>query len=294
MTVSVVVTAYNRGPLIAPTLNSVLDQTQPPLEIVVVDDGSTDGTPDWIEANYGDEVRVIRRKNGGVARARNTGWRNAKGEWIAFLDHDDLFRRDKLETLEPYLDGQVGVVVSRWREVKNGEPVFIPPVVHPRSAFSWLFGWNNPIVSVSVPLVRRTLIERIGGFLPHTAPADDWSLWLRLARVAQFAFCDEVLTDYSLHDNQQRLDEARMFRAVRHTLGRFPLELAKRPLLLWWLLWSGAFVPSIPAYNAFRSGKRGALQAALAHHPLSVLAPQWLALGAKQLRRTAMERYLKR
>lgn len=288
MTVSVVIPTFNRGPRIAPTLDSVLWQTSAPLEIVVVDDGSTDGTADWIEEHYGDAVRLLRGKNGGVARARNRGWREARGEWIAFLDHDDLFHPDKLATLAPLTEGDTEVVVSRWREIENGQVVRESPVVSaPVGAFSWLFGWNNPLVSMSVPLVRRASLESASGFDPRCAPADDWDLWLRLAaRRARFAWSEAVLSDYILHPAQQRRDEARMFRAVRRTLGRHPRALATRPLLLWWVISSGAFVPSSPAYERFKQGEAGAIAEAIRAHPLALLSPQWAsAIGKRILRR---------
>jgi len=288
MTVSVVIPTFNRGPRIQATLDSVIAQTLAPLEIVVVDDGSTDGTSDWIEEHFGDAVRVVRQKNGGVARARNRGWREAKGEWIAFLDHDDLFHPDKLATLAPLLKGDAEVVVSRWREIENGQTIRESPIASaPVGAFAWLFGWNNPLVSMSVPLVRRSSLQSAGGFDPRCVPADDWDLWLRLAaRRARFVWSDAVTTDYILHPGQQRRDEARMFRAVRRTLNRHPRALATRPLLLWWLVSSGAFVPSSPAYERFKRGEAGALVAALRAHPLSLLSPQWVsAIGRRVLGR---------
>lgn len=286
MTVSIVIPTFNRGALLGPTLDSALNQTRPPLEVLVVDDGSTDGTSDWIEAHYGERVRVLRQPNGGVARARNRGWRAAKGEWIAFLDHDDLFHPDKLARLDPYLKGREGVLVSRWREVESGQTRRESPVVSPKDAFRWLLSWNNPLVSMSVPLVRRDVLERVGGFDARCVPADDFDLWLRLARFTPFAFCNAVTTDYVLHSGQQRRDEARMFRAMRRSLGKHPLPLALRPLLLWWLVWSGAFVPSLPAYERFKRGQSGAWHEALRAHPLSLLSPQWLAaLGKRVLRR---------
>ena len=115
-TVSVVIPTYNRGPLIAATLDSALHQTRAPLEVIVVDDGSTDGTPDWIEAHYGARVRLIRQSNGGAARARNFGLAETRGEFIAFLDHDDLWLPQKLslqlEAMES--NARVGVVYSSW------------------------------------------------------------------------------------------------------------------------------------------------------------------------------------
>ncbi len=283
MTVSVVVPVWNRGPQVRSTLDSALGQTRAPLEVVVVDDGSTDGTPDWIELHYGERVRLIRGRNGGVARARNRGWREAKGEWIAFLDHDDEFHLDKLERLAPFLKGREGVVVSRWREIEDGQTERESPIVAPGDAFNWLFGWNNPLVSMSVPLVRRDWLEQLGGFDARCVPADDLDLWLRLARRTPFSFCNAVLTDYSLHAGQQRRNEAKMFRAMRRTLGKHPLALAQRPALLWWFAWSGAFVPSLPAYERFKSGETNVWREALRAHPLSLASPQWLAALGKRV-----------
>ncbi len=283
MTVSVVVPVYNRGAAVALTLDSVLAQTLAPMEVIAVDDGSTDGSADFIAARYGGAVRVIRQLNGGVARARNRGWREARGEWIAFLDHDDAFRPHKLATLRPFLAGEASVLVSRWREVEGGEVVRISPVVQGNRAFGWLFGWDNPLVSASVPLVRRAVLESVGGFDARCVPADDWDLWLRLAaRGEKFAWSDEVLTDYILHPGQQRRAEAAMFRAVRRTLGRHPAALAARPVLLWWLVWSGAFVPSSPAYARFKAGDPTALRDAVRAHPLALLSPQWLIALARR------------
>ena len=286
MTISVVIPVYNRGVAVYATLDSVLNQTLTPLEILVVDDGSTDGSADLIEARYGNKVRVIRQPNGGVARARNRGWREARGEWIAFLDHDDAFRAHKLATLRPFLAGEADVLVSRWREIASGEVVCISPVVHARRAFGWLFGWDNPLVSASVPLVRRAALEGVGGFDPRCVPADDWDLWLRLAASgARFVWSDEVLTDYILHPGQQRRSEARMFRAVRRVLSRHPRALAVRPLLLWWLVSSGAFVASSAAYARFKGGDLGAWRGALRAHPLSLFSPQWVAALARRVGR---------
>ena len=280
MKISVVIPTFNRGEKIAATLDSILSQSLAPLEIIVVDDGSTDDTANFIEQNYGDKIRLILHPNGGVARARNRGMREARGEWIAFCDHDDLFHPQKLERLSAFGAENVGVIVPRWREV--GAQTLESPCAAPRNAFDWLFGWRNPLISMSVPLVKRKVLLQIGGFDPRCAPADDWDVWLRLARVCNFVFVDEILVDYCLHDGQQRRDQARMFRAVRRTLGKHPFELARRPLLLWWLLFSGAFVPSIGAYKRFQDGENRAVFDALRAHPLSILSPQWLALLGKK------------
>src|SRR5436190_9018266 len=95
-TVSVVIPTYNYARYLGAAIDSALQQTHAPLEVIVVDDGSTDDTPRLLDG-YGDRIRVIRQKNSGVAAARNAGVREARGELIAFLDSDDLWKPRKLE-----------------------------------------------------------------------------------------------------------------------------------------------------------------------------------------------------
>src|SRR5262245_58814803 len=95
-TVSVIIPNYNYGRFLREALDSALNQTLPPLEVIVVDDGSTDESPEILES-YGDRIRVIRQKNQGVGIARNTGAEAARGELLAFLDADDYWFPQKLE-----------------------------------------------------------------------------------------------------------------------------------------------------------------------------------------------------
>ena len=297
--ISVVIPTYNSGALLKQTLDSALNQTVAPLEIIIVDDGSTDGTPDWIAANYGERVRLIRQGNGGVAAARNTGWSAARGQWIAFLDHDDVWHADKLERLLDAATATTGVVYGRWREVnENNEPLPESAQLTRQSwwngasgrVFGWLFGWRCPLVSMSVPIVRRELLEQIGGFDSSCVPCDDWDLWLRLARICRFAFVDELTLDYRCYPEQQSRDEIKALRAARRVLGKHPFDLATRPLLFWWWLWLGAFGASLEAYNAAKRADSprafvGAMARAVRAHPLALLAPQWLALIGRRLRK---------
>ena len=95
-TVSVVMAAYNYAPYISEAIESVLAQTRPPLDVIVVDDGSTDATPEVLAA-FGDRIRVLRQTNQGASAARNRGIEAARGEYIAFIDADDVWKPRKLE-----------------------------------------------------------------------------------------------------------------------------------------------------------------------------------------------------
>jgi len=102
--ISVVIPSYNYARFVREAIDSALAQTYPPLEVIVVDDGSTDATPEVL-ASYGDRIRVIRQRNEGVARARNAGIATARGDYVAFLDADDVWHPRKLELQIARFDG---------------------------------------------------------------------------------------------------------------------------------------------------------------------------------------------
>ncbi len=248
MSISVVVPTYNRGPLVRSTLDSVLAQTLPPLEVIVVDDGSTDGTPDWIEAHYGTRVRVIRQDNGGVARARNLGLERACGEFIAFLDHDDLWLPSKLSLqLEAMQSNpRVGVVYSSWAAVDEAGAE-MPPIIQWQRQWWWrprdgnAYPWTllphplgfvrNPIVSMSVPLIRTDLLRSVGGFDPRTVPSDDWDLWIRLSKICEFACVDQELVHYVHHDLQQHKHMEAAYASALIILRKYRVGWTRHPWL---------------------------------------------------------------
>ena len=295
--VSVVVPTYNRGPAIAPTLDSVLAQTTRPLEIVVVDDGSTDGTGQWVQKHYADQplVRVIAQPNGGVAAARNQGLQEARGEFIAFLDHDDRWHPEKLQKQLEVMQArpEVGVVYCLWQQVaENGELIpghdelkDDPDWMLPRGAIFNVLIKRNFLISMSVPLVRTALAREVGGFDPATVPCDDYDLWLRLSRRTEFAYVREVLVFYQYHQHQQSRDEVKMWHATRSAQIKHWKTVLHRPKALWFMLAYGYFLRTIDPYY-FRA--RHAIAAArwqevlrqvvrsCLRHPLTLLTPQWI------------------
>lgn len=185
--VSVVIGAYNAAAWIAATLESVLAQTYPSFDLVVVDDGSTDATRE-IVGGFGDRVRYVHQPNAGSAAARNTGVRHARGHYLAFLDADDLWLPGKLSeqlglhdahpdlrwsyTDASVFDAETGETVRVWsrsHELREGDVLQ-----------SLLLGNFIPFSSV---VVERAAFEACGGFREGASAriSEDWDLWLRIA-----------------------------------------------------------------------------------------------------------------
>ena len=158
--------------------------------------------------------------NGGVANARNFGLNNARGEFIAFLDHDDLWKPEKLRLQREAMrkNPRAGVVYCSWTSVDEAGRE-MPSVIQfqrqwwwkpPRgSAFPWILlphplqFIRNSIISMTIPLVRTQLLRDIGGFDPATVPSDDWDLWIRLAQKTKFLCVKKELALYVHHSAQQ-------------------------------------------------------------------------------------------
>lgn len=293
--ISVVIPTYNRGSRVAATIDSVLAQTLPPLEILVVDDGSTDGTPDWIEAHYGDKVRMIRQRNGGVARARNRGLEEAHGEFIAFLDHDDLWLPDKLKAqLKAFqTEPDVGVVYCDWEQVdEENQPLASGDdrlmAVKEASASGEIYRSlfeSNFIISMSVPLIRRATLEKVGGFDPRMVPSDDWDLWLRLALQTRFVFVNKKLVCYFHHPKQQSGIQIEMWKALSRVVLKHWKAGLRQPRSFWLHVSGKHYYLSIDPYykqakTAINQGNwrevRKQFLRCFSKSPAILLTPQWL------------------
>lgn len=207
VTVSVVIPAYNAADFIERTLESVFAQTYRSYEVVVVDDGSSDGTHAVVErwlARRGVYGRCIRQPNAKIAAARNTGMRAARGEFIALLDHDDLWTPRKLEIVmaefERHRDADL--VCHNERITRGGETVSITrngPWVE--DMYEKLLFKGNAL-SPSATVVRKDKALAIGGFRedPEFNTVEDYDFWMRLSQHARFRFLDSVLGEYTLVD----------------------------------------------------------------------------------------------
>jgi glycosyltransferase involved in cell wall biosynthesis len=199
--VSVIIPAFNAGRFIAEAVDSVLAQTVPAAEVIVIDDGSTDDTQQCLRP-YGDRITYTWQRNQGVAAARNHGLKRAQGDFVAFLDADDYWHPQKLElqlkafSQNPSL-GLLGTEVFDW-------PAADLPKPNDDGSFIVDVPWRNLVVrncfTTSAVMIRRELLQRVGLFDTNLHGPEDYDFWLRLSEVAGSANLKRPLTGYRMVD----------------------------------------------------------------------------------------------
>ena len=227
--VSVVIPTKNGGPLLMATLDSVFAQTRPPLEIIVVDDGSTDDTVAQLAplAASG-RVRLISQPTAGTAHARNTGVAAATGTLIALLDHDDLWPPETLAGQVEALAARPDAVLAYGDMESFGmeRPYRWPGPTGPAGDVLGAFRRKNWIRSPGQAVIRAAAIRAVGGFDAALAGADDWDLYLKLAGRGPFVYTGRLALRYRVHAGNQSKQAWRLFRRAclvqaRHA-GRWP------------------------------------------------------------------------
>ncbi|MGO9622289.1 MAG: glycosyltransferase family 2 protein [Desulfobaccales bacterium] len=192
---SVIIPTYNRAPLVKEAVASVLAQTWRDFEVLVVDDASRDGTAEAL-AVFGSRIRLLRSPARlGVAAARNLGVTAARGQWLAFLDSDDLWRPEKLARQMAYLAGLPELVLCQTEETWERRGL---KVNQPRShgkIGGWIFfpSLERCLVSPSAVVLHRTVFQKHGGFDENLPAAEDYDLWLRLSWRYQIGLLPEAL-----------------------------------------------------------------------------------------------------
>lgn len=224
--VSTVITTYNQSQFLPGAIDSVLTQSYPGVEVIVVDDGSSDDTPE-VAQQYGERVRYIRQQNRGVSAARNTGFRAATGEYINFLDSDDFFLPTKIERQIRVFNArpEIDLVHCGFYEVDENcnrlKKVTTFPSNHILRELA-----VDCFLQVHAPLVRREWFDRVGLFDEHLPwqgqYCEDWELWLRMAKAGcQFAYTSEPLIAYRLSEGSQMTSVEKMEWGSLGVLDRF-------------------------------------------------------------------------
>ena len=216
--VSVIIPTYNYARFIEQAIESVLAQTHPNIEIIVVDDGSTDHTEEVL-AKFGDKIKSIKQQNKGVGAARNNGVKVSDGAFVAFLDADDIWLPNKIERqLQVFQnDEEVGLVSVGMREFdKEGKTISLYLDGKNGWCAEKLLVLSPMNVSGSAITLRRNAFERVGGFdeMKELHPSEDWEFCYRVAREFKFHFIPELLVDYRNHGNNGHLNVPRTERAM--------------------------------------------------------------------------------
>jgi len=232
--VSVIIPTYNYGRFIGEAVDSALAQTRAPLEVIVVDDGSTDDTAEVLAA-YSDRVRVLRQKNSGVAMARNAGIAAARGEYLAFLDSDDAWYPRKLERQMPRFDAEpsLGLVHCGAETIDSAGRTLKTSVdgMEGRVAEAMLRLDREVIMPQgSSIVVPKRVAEEVGGFDARLPPSEDWDFCYRVAARYAVGYVPEVLVRYRLHGSGIHMNIARMERAMLIALEKAFADPRVQPL----------------------------------------------------------------
>ncbi|HOI53885.1 MAG TPA: glycosyltransferase [Phycisphaerae bacterium] len=278
--VSVIVPVYNGERFLRQTLDSILAQTFHDYEIVAVDDGSSDGSRAILES-YGDRVRVFTQKNLGAPSARNRAIGEARGQWIAFLDHDDTWEPDKLEFQMSAARPDDDLIHAEARVIDGSGAIIKDAFSHPddppetQTRLERVIR-HNPIY-VLTTIVRRDAIEKVGRLDPNDRfGTDEYLLWMRLlASGCKARYLDRIVASYRVHGQNASGHHTRMIYGELYALEAL------------WAEFGRTFSPSVArAFHAKihqlyysygwrllddgRNGEVGAcFRAALRHKPLS-------------------------
>lgn len=197
--ISIIIPAYNAEETLAATVQSCLHQSLQPREIIVIDNGSQDATAK-IATSFSNQIQYFFTKNEGVSRARNIGAERATGEWLLFLDADDQLLPHALETLLAAAEDQ-GVNVVYGMVIERREP----PQLARLNGFNFAAGsppygaernfWRCAIATPGSALVKKTLHQKVGGFVTGYEPMEDRDYWIKCGLLEKIAFCDTVVLD---------------------------------------------------------------------------------------------------
>jgi glycosyltransferase involved in cell wall biosynthesis len=222
--VSVVMPACNAATTIAASIDSVLAQDFADLELIVVDDGSTDATADIVRAVADPRVRLLQQQNKGVSVARNRAIAAARADLIAFLDADDLWRPDKLARQVALLRArpEVGLCYTAQTIIDRDGKMISHYAAKPdyRGRCLPVLLRSNGL-GLSTVLTRAALLRELGGFEPSLRHCEDWDLWIRIATKAELDYIEDELTLYRFHPGSATADldslrEAQLAVLARH------------------------------------------------------------------------------
>jgi glycosyltransferase involved in cell wall biosynthesis len=263
--VSVVIPTYNYGHYIGETVESALGQTYSPIEIIVVDDGSTDDTQERLTV-YGDRVRYIHQQNRGLSAARNTGIQTAQGEFVALLDSDDLWLPDKVKRQVTVAIQQpdIGLVATeRFAIDETGRRLDYVTGRCSREGFCELTArelLEFPAFSPSSVLARRDCLLTVGGFNESLTAVEDMEMWVRVAARFRVVRLNATLTAQRFHSRSMSHQADSMFRNHRKAIDQLFADIPQLHERQGWRRVAEARMYREVAFMRFSGGDRtGAL-----------------------------------
>jgi glycosyltransferase involved in cell wall biosynthesis len=203
--VSVIMAVYNAGPFLTAAVESVLRQSFLDFELIVADDGSTDGSGTVLEQFAADDhrIRLVRQQNLGHAPTLNKLAGMATGEFLARMDADDVCLPDRFERQVALLDDQpaVGVLGGFYEIIDHaGRPLRVMEQPTADADLQEICLTGRVPICHPLVMMRRNLFEQVGGYRPDLDPAEDLDLWLRMGEISELACLDQVLLRYRMHD----------------------------------------------------------------------------------------------
>ncbi|MDR1125621.1 MAG: glycosyltransferase [Deltaproteobacteria bacterium] len=224
--VSVVLPTYNHLKFLPDSIGSLLRQDYPNLEIVIVNDGSTDGTGDYLASLTDTRIRVLSIPNSHLPKALNTGFRAARGTMLTWTSADNICRPNFISSLVSALEKfpQAGFAFSRF-EVIDGADNRLANFLFQEFSLPTAIGQNTGMAAF---LYRKSLAEQAGEYDPALEGAEDWDMWLRMAVLAPFAFVDKSLYQYRLHDNSMTATKKAMVWAASKRVAANNLASIKK------------------------------------------------------------------
>ncbi len=222
--ISVITPTYNRARFLPAAVASVLSQTFGDFELIIVDDGSEDNTPDVLKPFFADRrVRYVYQENQGQSHARNLALKQATGDFIAFLDSDDVWAPDKLEKQLAVFRANPEVDIVHGDEAIINEQGSVVSLQNMRRYSGritrYLLADNS--VSITTALVRRRCFDEMGGFDTSVGVADDYELWLRFSARYCYQYEPGIVASYRVMADQISSDKRRRYAANERIIQQF-------------------------------------------------------------------------
>ena len=203
MKITVVIPTYNRYEVLKRALNSVFAQTHPAFEVIVIDDGSTDETQQIIQDFPA--IKYFYQENSGVSSARNSGITKSSCAWIAFLDSDDEWHKDKLKEQTAFHKENPDILISYTDEnwIRNNIAVKMPKKFRKFGGEIFKECLSHCIIAPSATLIHKDLLNAVGDFDESLEVCEDYDLWLRIAQKHEIGLIEKkLITKYAGHDDQ--------------------------------------------------------------------------------------------